>query len=415
MVEETLSASSNQTRGAHSETHAFIIKVGMMLHQFGTPAHRLERIMAEVAQMLGTEGTFLYTPTALVLSIGRDDQEVTYLRRVDCGNVDVDKLIRFDETLEHLEASEIGVSEASRRFDEIAESNPLYPTWLTTVACAFSCAAVATLFRGGLYEIIAAAGVGLSVGVVELIAQRLNAERGILEPLAGFVASVGTLATAHYFVPIDDRLATLAGLIILIPGLGITVALTELAVGHLSAGVARLAGSCVSLLTIIIGVAFGWRVAAASWRNIPDAPAWPIPEYWQWAAMVVAPLTFAIVFRAKWPQWPTIIIVTVLGFLASRFAGDHFGVEVGAFCGALAVGASSNVYARARNRPALVPLTPGIIVLVPGSVGFRSLAALLDHETVVGIEFAFTMVIVAASLVGGILAANAIVPPKRIL
>ncbi len=415
MVEETLSAARDQKRGADNETHAFIIKVGMMLHQFGTPSHRLERVMTEVSQMLGTEGTFLYTPTALVLSIGRGDEEVTYLRRVDCGNVDVDKLIRFDQTLEHLEASEIDLSEATRRFDEIANAQPPYPVWLTTLTCAVSCAAVATLFRGGLYEVIAAAGVGLCVGLVELVVQRLNAERGILEPLAGFVASVGTLATAHFLVPIDDRLVTLAGLIILIPGLGITVALTELAVGHLSAGVARLAGSCVSLLTIIIGVAFGWRVAAGSWRNIPDAPIWPIAEFWQWVAMVVAPLTFAIVFRAKWQQWPTIVVVTVLGFWASRFAGDHFGVEVGAFCGALAVGVSSNIYARARNRPALVPLTPGIIVLVPGSVGFRSLAALLDHETVVGIDFAFTMVIVAASLVGGILAANAIVPPKRIL
>ena len=70
---------------------------------------------------------------------------------------------------------------------------------------------------------------------------------------------------------------------------------------------------------------------------------------------------------------------------------------------------------RIRDRPALVTLTPGILVLVPGSLGYRSLTAFLDNDTIAGIDFAFQMVIVAVSLVGGILTANAIVPPRRIL
>lgn len=407
-------ATNASTEDTHRK-HEFLIKVGLNLHRFGTPSHRLERVMTEVAAMLNVEGTFLYTPTALVMAIGSGTEEVTYLRRVDSGAVDVDKLIRFDETLEHLEASEITVAEASEAFDAIAESPLVYPPWVTMLACCTSCAAVAVLFGGGLYEVMLSAAIGLLVSLVEVTHQRWNLERGILEPLAGLVASVVALATANFVVPIDDRLATLAGLIILIPGLGVTIALTELAVGHLSAGVARLAGACVSLLTLTIGVAIGWRVAAAAWRNIPETPTLPIDAAWQWLAMVVAPMTFAVVFRARWPQWPVIVGVTVCGFLASRFAGGQFGSEVGAFFGALAVGITSNIYARLRNRPALVPLTPGLIVLVPGSVGFRSLTAFVDHEAIVGIDSAFTMLIVAAALVGGILAANALVPPKRVL
>jgi len=410
--------SDNTTASSKEETrrkHEFLIKVGLNLHRFGTPSHRLERVMTEVAALLEVEGTFLYTPTALVMAMGSKSDEVTYLRRVDSGAVDVDKLIRFDETLEHLEASEITLEEASQAFDAIADAPPVYPSWVTMLACCVSCAAVAALFGGGLYEVMLSAAIGLLVSFVEIAHRRWNLERGILEPLAGLVASLAALATANFIVPIDDRLATLAGLIILIPGLGITIGLTELAVGHLSAGVARLAGACVSLLTLTIGVAIGWRVAAAAWRDIPDTPTWPIDAGWQWLAMVVAPMTFAVVFRARWAQWPVIVGVTVCGFLASRFAGSQFGSEVGAFFGALAVGITSNIYARVRNRPALVPLTPGLIVLVPGSVGFRSLTAFVDHETIVGIDSAFTMLIVAAALVGGILAANALVPPKRVL
>ena len=91
------------------------------------------------------------------------------------------------------------------------------------------------------------------------------------------------------------------------------------------------------------------------------------------------------------------------------------GREFAPFLGALAVGVVSNAYARWIDRPASVAQIPGILILVPGSVGYRSLTALLDRQTIEGIDLAFTMTLVATSLVGGLLAANVILPPKRIL
>ena len=39
---------------------------------------------------------------------------------------------------------------------------------------------------------------------------------------------------------------------------------------------------------------------------------------------------------------------------------------------------ASNLYARVARRPAMVPMVPGILLLVPGSLGFRSLTSLID-------------------------------------
>jgi uncharacterized membrane protein YjjB (DUF3815 family) len=110
-----------------------------------------------------------------------------------------------------------------------------------------------------------------------------------------------------------------------------------------------------------------------------------------------------------------VFTAAIAGFLAAKVFGQYWGIEVGSFMGALVVGSISNLYARIRDRPALVPLAPGMIILVPGSLGFRSLTALLEQKTLEGIDFAFTMLIVAVSLVGGLLASSALVPPKRIL
>ncbi|MBC8452847.1 MAG: threonine/serine exporter family protein, partial [Chloroflexi bacterium] len=57
----------------------------------------------------------------------------------------------------------------------------------------------------------------------------------------------------------------------------------------------------------------------------------------------------------------------------------------------------------------------GIIVLVPGSLGYRSLAALLDVNTLQVIDLALDRLIVGMALVGGVLMANAVISPKRIL
>jgi uncharacterized membrane protein YjjP (DUF1212 family) len=397
-----------------TETQAFLIKAGTLLHRYGTPSHRLERVMTKISQTLGVHGVFLYTPTALVISITDESGESTFLRRVDSGAIDIDKVLKFDETLERVEDGTLSVGQASQRLDEIERAQPPYPTWVSVIACAVSCSAVAIFFRGTPVEILAGGSLGLIVALLEILHAKLGWEQGFLEPISGFMAAIAALALAHFVIPVDDRLVTLAGLIVMIPGLKLTIALTELAVGHLSAGVARLAGACVSLLTITVGVAIGWRVAG-TWRSLPAPGQWELPEWWQWVAIAVAPITFAIVFRARWPIWPTIAAVSVAGFATSFFCSPVFGIEVGAFCSALVVGVGSNLYARIRDRPAMVPLTPGIIVLVPGSLGYRSLTAFLDRDTMSGIDFAFSMMIVAVSLVGGILTANAVLPPKRIL
>jgi uncharacterized membrane protein YjjB (DUF3815 family) len=130
-------------------------------------------------------------------------------------------------------------------------------------------------------------------------------------------------------------------------------------------------------------------------------------------AVIAAPAAFAVLFRARTNQWPVIFAVSISGFAASFFGAKLGGPEFGSFLGAFAVGCGSNLYARIYNRPALIPLNPGMLILVPGSLGYRSFTALVDRETVAGVDFAFSMLITAMALVGGLLASTAALSPRR--
>ena len=60
-------------------------------------------------------------------------------------------------------------------------------------------------------------------------------------------------------------------------------------------------------------------------------------------------------------------------------------------------------------------LVPAILMLVPGSMGFRGMASLLANNTLNGVATVFAMFVVAMAIVGGLLVASAVVSPRRSL
>ncbi|MEO7508862.1 MAG: threonine/serine exporter family protein, partial [Pyrinomonadaceae bacterium] len=104
-----------------------------------------------------------------------------------------------------------------------------------------------------------------------------------------------------------------------------------------------------------------------------------------------------------------------ISFLGSRLGAYLLGPELGVFVGAVLVAAASNVYARLLDRPSAITLVPGMMMLVPGSVGFGSLAKFLEKDVLSGVGTAFSMLLVAVALVTGLLVANVLVPPRKTL
>jgi uncharacterized membrane protein YjjB (DUF3815 family) len=108
-----------------------------------------------------------------------------------------------------------------------------------------------------------------------------------------------------------------------------------------------------------------------------------------------------------------IVLVVVLAIAASRSGARLIGPELGPFIGALTVGLASKLYSQFLRRPTTVTLAPGILLLVPGSLGFRSIASLLDNQIVPGVGIAVQMILTAMALVAGILISNILLPVRR--
>ncbi len=83
--------------------------------------------------------------------------------------------------------------------------------------------------------------------------------------------------------------------------------------------------------------------------------------------------------------------------------------------GAMLVGLAGNAYARAARHPAAVPVLPGILLLVPGTIGLRSVSSFFEQNALMGAQGAFNMLVIAMGIAVGLLLANVLVPPERTL
>ena len=392
---------------------AFILGLAQALHAYGTSAHRLEGMLTLVAMRLGVEARFYSTPTAVMASFGPVTAGRTCLVRVLPGELNLDKLSLLHATAIAVIRGKKGLADGHAEVARIVQAAPRYEGWPSIVAFAASSGSAAAFFNAGFNEVLAATLVGTMVGVLSRLLARHARGFSMVEPVAALCAAFCAALASRVLGPLSTLVVTLAGIVTLLPGLSVTTAMNELATRNLASGTARFAGAFVQLLGLGFGVAVGAKLGSTLLpAGPPMAPVdWPVAALA--LAVAVASLSFGVLLRAAPRDLPVILLAGALAFAGARLGAHLFGPEIGAFSGALAVASGSNAYARIWDRPAALTLVPGLLVLVPGSIGFRSVFSMLESDVVSGVSTAFQMVLVAVALVAGILLANIAVPPRR--
>lgn len=382
------------------------------LHTAGFPAPTLEAALGRVATHLGLVAQFFSTPTSMFAAIGVGQNQRTYLLRVEPASVDLGRLADLAGLIDALVEGRIALDRAVVRAEEIGRGRPPYSRPVTIAAYALSSGASALFLGGGAREVIAGSIIGLVIGGLAMIGRRFEAVERIFELLAAALGAFLAVALARVMGSLAVFVATLAGLIVLIPGFTLTIALTELATRHLASGTARLAGAFVTFLTIGFGVALGTRVAELVFGTVPIGEIGEMAPGTELVALFAAPVALAVVLRAPLLELPWLVATGIVGFYGARWGTRLLAPELGMFVGALALGATSNLYAWLRKRPNTTALVPGILLLVPGGIGYAAVSEMISREVVPGIETAFEMVLIAVSLVAGLLAANVLTPPR---
>lgn len=152
-------------------------------------------------------------------------------------------------------------------------------------------------------------------GVPALVAGRIPTVERVFPAAASFLVAMLASFAGSLWGTVSVSIATLAGLVVLLPGLMLVSALGELSTGHLPAGTARAA---------------------------------------VWIALLVAALAFSVLLRADRRDIPWIILAAIVAIIASDYGSRLVGSEMGPFFGSFGVAVAGWVFQRRTLRPAMV-------------------------------------------------------------
>ncbi len=395
----------------------FIRKFGRALHSVGSPAHSLEGTMQEMCQLFGIKGNVISLPTAIFSSFSDGDEEITKIDRVEPMGVNLGRLSKVDTVARDVIGGRLSFEEGSDSLDQILNAPDPYGRRIRVLCFILSAAGFMVLFGGTWGDFAASIFIGSLIGILSLLqpAQSIGLIAQMFEALMAVVAAFTTYLLAKAFPFLNIGVIILSSLIIFLPGLFITMAIAEIATQNLTSGTSRLMGGIMILLKLTFGVFIGAKLASYIYL-----PAWSVSfdKIPDWITIVTLPITAlmsTVIFKAERSDWKWVTLAGVFGYSCSKIATYYFGPEMGILLGGFLVGAMSNIFARLKDRPSSIFQFPGIILLVPGSMGYRSLHFLFEKDVVGGLGTAFGMISIAMALVVGIFFGNILVKPRRSL
>lgn len=400
--------------GHQRDSIAFVLALARALHRYGTPAHRLEEGLRVVCERLALDAEVFTTPTTIIMSFGAPTELRTRMMRVEGGELDMGKLARVDALADAVVGHAMTPAEGVVRLDEIIASPPDYGHVLSTVSHGVTAGALAVFFGGSLPDVVVTFAIGLSLGLLAQYARRSTDQARVFELVGSAFAAFAAGLVSAVWPAVAPSVVTVAALIILLPGMSLTVAMTELATHNLIAGTARFMSAVIVLLELVVGVAVGEKLAS-SMVSVHHALPEALPEWTRWVALAASSIGAAIVVKAQVRAFGWIVAACVTGYVGSRLGTAWLDSQLGVMVGAFALGVLGNVYARLLARPSQIVTVPAVLLLVPGSMGLRGMTSLLDRDTLSGVETVFAMFIIAIAIVAGLLVANAVVSPRRSL
>lgn len=397
----------------------FILKLGKMLHKYGSPSFRLEAYLNEIATHLGVHASFNSTPTYLTMVLWSDGHvdEYNHSARMQPGELDMNSLSLTDELAHELLSGDITLAEADIRLDKIDLTPSPYGKAITGLAFAMATSAFAMLMGAGWSEILYSGLLGGMVYFWTLWALSSKRVSLMLEPVASF--SVGFMACAinHYSASgLNIWLVILSSLIILVPGLSLTMGLAELSSRNMISGTARIMDAIMQLFKLYFGAFLGVSLGYQLFGQQELALAATLPIWVNWLGVLLLSVGLVAIFRTPMKHVLWAIMSTFIAYAVSTWSSAFLENGLGAFVGAFALGVFANVFSRIANAPSTIVAMHGLIVLVPGSKTYIGLNSFISGQDIIKIDhIGQETFLILMSLVAGLIFANVVVPTRKAL
>jgi uncharacterized membrane protein YjjP (DUF1212 family) len=402
----------------------FVMELARHLHESGTTVNRLEGAVERASRKLGLEVGIWSSPTGIIISfndqLNGEPFTITRVLRLHPGETNLGRMADADAIAEQVIDGRLGIADGMERLREIDRQPPGFYRAVQAGCFGIASAMVVCLLPGtGWNDLLTSVILGALIGVLTQLGARRQQLFDAVEAIAAFMVTFAASYLASHVIPLSVNAVTISALIILMPGLMLTTAIGELANQQLASGSARFAGA----VTVLLKLTFGSMLAAQfvdllGWQNLSNSGVPALPQWMSLAMLVPGALALAVLFKTHARDIPIAMLSVFLGFgvmkacsLVPGLSGGD--IPIGAFLAAFAVTTASNLYARLFSRPGALIRVPGIILLVPGSLGFQIMNTAMTADAGYRVGIAIPLFAALSALVAGILFGNLLVSSRR--
>jgi uncharacterized membrane protein YjjP (DUF1212 family) len=392
----------------------FLATMARELHQAGMATDTLEETLSDIASTIGLTTQIFALPTQITIAVGPRWNQKLVLMRLEPGRVNLRKLSLLSAIYQDLREGKIDYREASTLVTNIDRRWPGRNALWEIPALALLAIGVAILLGGETHEIIVAGTIGLFLGGISAIAERVPIVARLFEVIAAFAGALIVAFYTPFFGPTNIFISIVAGVVVLLPGYSLTLALHELANGNLVAGVARLGRVLSVLLALGCGAFLGFAVIGPSLLLTSRLMANGVPtRLWVLAAILMT-VGICIDLDSRPRDFIWVFASGFIALLTEHLLGGTQAHAISAFLSAFLCGIVANVGARVLRLPQAVMLVPALLVLVPGSLSYESVLFAFQNNISSALTFASNAAFAAVQLVAGLLLSQLVFPTKAL-
>ncbi len=396
---------------------SFVLSAGCKYLEVGGPTSRLEDKIVRLGEVYNLQAEVFATPSAVIVSAMNSEKRYTSsLKRIKESSIDLNLLFKIDVLFDEVISQRITVHDAFKTVSNINYSKELYSKKLISFS-AFIVGFVASYLNfQNIYSALLSGFLSLMlVGVIQPFFTSLAFTR-IFFVFFASLFSIGLSAFAEAYLKLPIEASFVGSLIVLVPGLMLTTAVSELAEHNFVSGTVKLVNGVLIIISIGTALFIGKDIIyLLNPKTLPLNLAYATENGIDLNTSIIGTLLIMLAFCFQFQTPKRFIIFAMTTGIAGQIGFELFknssSYALPSFVAAFFIGITSLCFSRFFKTPSHIFSVPGIVSLVPGVLSFTiynstSLGAGLSGVNESTDSKILTVAVIASSLVFGLIMAR---------
>lgn len=234
----------------------FAMLSGEIMLRSGAETYRVEDTINRILETSSfSDIESFVTPTGIFATL--DDPSITmitYVKRVSKRTIHLSKVELVNDISRKYCMNQLSIEDAYTELVQV-QNKPTYPYWVMILAIGLAAGFFTVVFSGNIYDFIVSTLIGFTLGLIEILFNRLNISKFFYDIVGGSVIALIAIIFTK-FIPFGTNfdLIIIGSIMPLVPGVSFTNAVRDTIEGNLLAGISRAVDALIVAASIATGV-----------------------------------------------------------------------------------------------------------------------------------------------------------------